>query len=151
MKTEKFLKRYNPKRLKSQTKPSSSVLSARRPQEMDKGEPILHNSANYESGEMTAHLPTAVRYKSGTYNLEKEKIKRILKNADNPNTCECLYHEGWRAGKAETIKEVRKIATYLNTKFRKNNTYVRVSADEFNDIWEEELIKEIQKLGELAK
>ena len=40
---------------------------------------------------------------------EKEKIKRILKNVDNPNTCECLYHEGWRAGKAEVIKQVMEI------------------------------------------
>ena len=79
------------------------------------------------------------------------KLKGIDLEKELTALCIHIRDTQREAGKSEAIKEVKKIATYLNTKFRKNNTYVRVSADEFNDIWEEELIKEIQKLGELAK
>jgi len=47
----------------------------------------------------------------------------------------------------DTIKEAKKIAEDLNNRFRKDNTYVRLSADEFNDAWEEELKAKLEKMG----
>ena len=77
---------------------------------------------------------------------ENEKIKRILKNADNPNTCECLYHEGWRAGKADAIKEITKIIKKL---MKSENDFERgfKIISNYNSGLEE--LK--QKLGELTK
>ena len=90
--------------------------------------------------------------KEKIYTLDPEALITSFVNLDPSGAAKSMadlcFQKGKETGKFEVIKQVMEIATYLNTKFRKNNTYVRVSADEFNDIWEEELKS---KLGELAK
>jgi len=62
--------------------------------------------------------------------------KRVIK------TKQLEQHEETKKAERERIRE---IARRLNDKFRADNTPQTLSGDEFNDVWEEELIK---KLGE---
>jgi len=44
------------------------------------------------------------------------------------------------------LQEVLRVVGELNEEFRKNNTYVKVCPDEFNDLWEEKLNERLRKL-----
>jgi|SRR3989304_583502 len=85
--------------------------------------------------------------------LEKEikELKELRFDAYNGNELlnenELLIQKqselkGIKFAKEEILKEI----TALNQKFRKDNTTQRLSGDEFNDLWEEELREAIISL-----
>jgi len=61
---------------------------------------------------------------------ELEAIKR------NPILRDAISYD---AGRLTALKDVLKLIKNLNINFRKDNTPQRLSGDEFNDLWEEEL------------
>jgi len=88
--------------------------------------------------------------------MNKDYNKAVEKYKKDDTWCypfdEFWFNQGWFDGYKIAIKKVFEIAEKLNEKFRKDNTPQRLSGDEFNDIWEEELKLELEKLkGEKEK
>ena len=67
-----------------------------------------------------------------------KELERVYKTIKNER------HKFFLRTKLQTLKDVLKLVDGLNERFRKDNMPQRLSGDEFNDLWEEELKKEIE-------